>query len=135
MAQQANSAADAAALMKQALGRRGSLVFELNGRKKVTLSRALSVAVIGRLREIGAGKQVDAASAHMLTTQQAADILNVSRPFLVKLLDSGEIPSVRVGTHRRVMREDLMAHKKRRDAQRLKALGKLARLGQAADTL
>ena len=65
-----------------------------------------------------------------LTTQQAADILNVSRPFLIKLLEQGEIPYIMVGTHRRIPYQDLMRYKQQRDIKRREGLKELTQFLQ-----
>lgn len=65
-----------------------------------------------------------------LTTQQAADFLNVSRPFLIKLLNGGTIPYSSVGKHRRIQFNDLVQYQVRRDADRRRRLAKITEIGR-----
>lgn len=65
-----------------------------------------------------------------LTTQESADILNVSRPFLIKLLESGEIPYRNVGKHRRIRFQDLMDYKQKTDEARSQSLDALVSQAQ-----
>ena len=101
---------------------------------EVTLTPAVSDILLEVLRHIGNGDAVTLVPvSQMLTTQQAADILNVSRPFLITLLERGEIKYETVGRHRRIKATDLFAYKTERAERRGEALSALAELD--AETL
>jgi len=83
------------------------------------------------LTEMAKGNAVTLIPVHAeLTTQQAAQTLNVSRPFLIEQLEKGVIPYRKVGTHRRVMFKDLMEYKQTMDRNRLNALEELSAIDQ-----
>jgi len=93
---------------------------------------AAAVRLLGALlNELAKGNAVTLMPLHAeLTTQEAADLLNVSRPFMVGLLESGQVPYHKVGTHRRVRFADLMIYKRRRDEESETSLRELATLSQ-----
>ena len=83
------------------------------------------------LDEMAQGNAVSIVPIHAeLTTQEAADFLNVSRPYLVGLLESGLLPFHKVGTHRRVRFKDLMAYREKSQNARRNALDALTKQAQ-----
>ncbi|MFD4319294.1 helix-turn-helix domain-containing protein [Streptomyces sp. NPDC058548] len=108
-----------------------SVTVEDCDREPLVLPREVVELLAASLAHLGAGRGVLIVPSDVeLTTQQAADMLNVSRPFLVGLLNAGEIEYRIVGTHRRVAASSVMEYK-RRDGQRHRAAAdELARLGQ-----
>lgn len=83
------------------------------------------------LGEVAKGHAVQVVPVHAeLSTQEAADLLGVSRPHLVKLLGEGALPHHKVGTHRRVKLDDVLTYRHQRDQDRRQALQTLADLDQ-----
>lgn len=128
----AAEAAEAARSLAPLLrGRKGesqhvTIAAEGNPELRVTVPREAFELFVRILAEMANGNAVTILPVHAeLTTQQAAELLNVSRPHLVKLLEEGKIPFRMVGAHRRVRFEDLVRFKQQDDEHRKKILDEL----------
>ncbi len=98
---------------------------------EIELSEGAFALLIQILTEMSKGNGLMVMPIHAeLTTQQAADFLNVSRPFVIGMLQKGEIPFRTVGRHRRVRLEDIVNYRKRVEEKRLSALDELAAQAQ-----
>ncbi len=103
----------------------------INGEQDIKVPVSALRLLVDILAQMAEGNAVTITPFHAeLTTQQAADHLNVSRPFLVSLLVRGELPYRKVGTHRRILFKDLVAYQKSSYVQRKEALDELARQTQ-----
>jgi excisionase family DNA binding protein len=104
---------------------------ELSGDDALVVPRAAAVmfAQILALLASGQGVQIIPDAAE-LTTQQAADFLNVSRPYLIGLLEAGDVPYRMVGTHRRIRFEDLREYRRRDDLKRRRAADELTQVSE-----
>jgi excisionase family DNA binding protein len=102
---------------------------------KIAIPEPVHDLLLMILKNLQAGKAVSIVPEHQqLTTQRAANILGVSRPFLVQLLEIGEMPFHMVGSHRRIYLRDLLDDKRRRDSARHEAINNMARAEMEAGT-
>ncbi|NCN89349.1 MAG: helix-turn-helix domain-containing protein [Gallionella sp.] len=109
-----------------------SVTIQSDGEKtRVELPMSAFRLFIDILANLSQGNAVQVVPVHAeLTTQEAADLLMVSRPYFIKLLDEGKIPYRKVGTHRRVRYSDLLDFKSKEEQQREAALDELSAQAQ-----
>ena len=115
------------------LHKQGEAPVRLIGRdgEEISLPAAARLALCEAIHELAAGNAVAIVPVQQeLTTQEAADLLSVSRQYLVRLLEDGAMPFHRAGTHRRIRLRDLLAYKATRDARRRAGLRQLTQLSE-----
>ncbi len=94
---------------------------------EVELPESLRTVLKQAAHQLLQGSRVSLVALHtLLTTQQAAELLSVSRPYLIRLLDRGDLPFELVGTHRRIRIEDVLRYRHERSRWRREALRQLS---------
>lgn len=97
----------------------------------LVLPQEIFEALTSIVEAMTAGQAVVVAPVHQrLTTQQAADLLGISRPTFVKLLTQGEIPYEQPGRHRRVLLTDVLDYRRRRSTERRRALDRMVEIAE-----
>lgn len=122
-----------AATASRALARaaKDSVRVRLDDDTELTLPKSVTPLLIHLLTEMGQGNAVTLIPVHAeLTTQEAANVLNVSRPHLIRLLETNKIPYHKAGTHRRIKFTDIQSYKNQFEAARREALSELAQQAQ-----
>jgi excisionase family DNA binding protein len=102
------------------------------GRVQVQLPASLVQVLVEAANQLAQGNSIAVLHYEQeLTTQQAADLLSVSRPYLIKLLENGQIPYHHVGSHRRIRMGDLLDYKRNRDRLRKDHLNEMVRVSES----
>jgi excisionase family DNA binding protein len=130
-ADDAELAAQASRRLSRAKHEGAELRVQVDGGEMLRLPKAVSELLYHLLTEMAQGNAVTLFPIHAeLTTQEAADYLNVSRPYLIRLLEEGKIKFNMVGTHRRVKFGDLEAFRKSSEDERKRVMDDLAAQAQ-----
>lgn len=129
---EARMAAELARKIAARLGEGATLKVQLEGKGEAeSLPPIAARLVLDLLEELARGNAVTVSAIEAeITTQQAADVLNISRPSLIQLLDEGKLPYRRIGTHRRIPLEAVLAYKAEAYAKRKAALDEMSALHQ-----
>jgi len=99
--------------------------------QEIVIPESIFLMLKQAVRLMASGKRVSIVpSDYDLKPQEAADLLNVSRPFFMGLLRDNVIFSTKVGTHHRVRLQDVMAYKNVRDRERTSILDELIQMGE-----